>query len=204
MVKVTSDTQFVGSHSGELVMPRARSVSPTTPAARNPTPRHEEVSSTRRTHREEMGHAKARQTIATTSPVAAFPHCAAAGLSNAWLTSGLTWKPARPISSSSARCTLLATYASAHALATAGGPTALLLTISNPIRESGRNLRSLTSELPSSGRLGSLWAEAGGGGGAPAGEGGATAVLRPIRLPASCPRLRGSCSGWLASCRTGR
>ena len=28
------------------------------------------------------------------------------------------------------------------------------------------------------------------------------AVLRPIRLPASCPRLRGSCSGWLASCRT--
>ena len=30
------------------------------------------------------------------------------------------------------------------------------------------------------------------------------AVLRPIRLPASCLRLRGSCSGWSASCRTGR
>ena len=90
MVRVTSDTQFVGSHSGELVMPRARSVNPTTPATRNPTPRHEEVSSTSRTHREEMGHAKARQTIATTSPMAAFPHCAAAGLSKAWLTSGLT------------------------------------------------------------------------------------------------------------------
>jgi hypothetical protein len=35
-------------------------------------------------------------------------------------------------------------------------------------------------------------------------EAACAAVLRPIRLLASCPRLRGSCSGWLVSCRTGR
>ena len=31
-----------------------------------------------------------------------------------------------------------------------------------------------------------------------------SAAPRPFRRPASCPRLRGSCSGWSAPCRTGR